>query len=252
VVARKVAADIFTRHSNLYYNLQPDDPKDNFVNLITSDDQFHKDWTQSGPGSVTLLPQSDGTFVLETVGPNTTGANSPFRTGYPTTSAFLQTQVQYGDMELRLEWKAFRVPAGSPQAISGVLLNSARATHANAVLIPINQAAISWHDDYENFPPDYKTTYGDSLFKTGAIYGIAPATRWMAKVDAPENFDGYWNEFRITLQDGKVTVVLNNVQVSQATLPSSISSSGFLGFEIRTGKVQFRNIRMKDLQKSHA
>lgn len=235
VVARKVAADIFGRHSNLYNHYVPDDPKDKFVPLVTSQDQFNKEWTFIGSGS----------FDLQQEDLSTIGASSNFlinSQGSGQYGFFQYTKKKFQDVEFRVEWKSFRVSPGSPLPLAGILLrsnNTGPNIHAESVLIPINQAA----KHVENG----RTSYGDSLYKTGSVSGVAPATRWMAKTEAPHGFDGYWNEYKITIKQNQVVVALNNKVVCKTALPPTKNASGYLGFEINTGQVQFRNIRARDL-----
>lgn len=91
--------------------------------------------------------------------------------------------------------------------------------------------------------------FGDSKYKTGAIYSIAPATQWAAKVLAPDdpNVDRYWNLFHLIANGSELIVHLNGKKISQGTLPSQKLSSGLIGLQFHTGRIQFRNLKLKPL-----
>ena len=98
--------------------------------------------------------------------------------------------------------------------------------------------------------------------KTGAIYNQASATIWSQKISAhnknlfaiPGNNnlivpnENYWNTYHITATDRKIIVELNRQIVSQtSTLNDNLVKPGFIGFQVHTGNVQFRNAYIKEL-----
>ena len=93
-----------------------------------------------------------------------------------------------------------------------------------------------------------RSIFGDSRFKTGAIYGVAAAKQWAAQVAAPDGNglgDRYWNTYEISARGNNVVVVLNGKPVCKASMPPSKRASGFFGLQFHTGRVQFRNLRLR-------
>jgi hypothetical protein len=69
---------------------------------------------------------------------------------------------------------------------------------------------------------------------------------------------GEWNNFEITVDGSKITVVLNgqaankfnftgDPQSPRRGLPSSAQDPRFIGLQTHTGRVLFRNIRWKEI-----
>ncbi|MEY4546495.1 MAG: hypothetical protein RL685_2690 [Pseudomonadota bacterium] len=154
------------------------------------------------------------------------------------------------DFEVFLEWKAFRGSGELPN--SGVLFrlpdpqgvnfsdeSALQSYFAQAVEVQIDESG----KNYRGAGAQPPAIFGDSRFKTGAAYGLAPARQWAAKALSPEGTDSYWNEFHITLVADRLEVRLNNKLVCKTVLPASKVHPGFFGLQFHTGKVQFRNIR---------
>jgi len=92
--------------------------------------------------------------------------------------------------------------------------------------------------------------FGNPRYKTGAIYGIAPATQWAGTVPAPDGAqtaERYWNVYQIKAQGNRVSVRLNGKPVCTGQLPVAKRASGFIGLQFHTGRVQFRNLKVKTL-----
>ncbi len=90
--------------------------------------------------------------------------------------------------------------------------------------------------------------FGSSLHKTGALYGISPALQWASKVAAPTDFDGYWNEYDVLVLNRTITVRLNSALILNGVpLPDNRPVRGFIGIQLHTGVVQFRHIRIHQL-----
>jgi choline dehydrogenase-like flavoprotein len=166
----------------------------------------------------------------------------------------------FDNFELIIDWKAFRTYRSQPLIPNaGILLRMPDPTGVDFS----NQTAFdNFYDRVTEIQIDEtgknfvrsrfpQAIFGDSLFKTGAIYGLAPATQWAAKALAPDGNDTanrYWNTFHVTAQDNKVTVRLNGKQVSEGIIPTPLKPlSGFIGLQFHTGRVQFRNLRIKPL-----
>jgi choline dehydrogenase-like flavoprotein len=160
-----------------------------------------------------------------------------------------------GDFDLAIEWKAFRTYNGQDIiANSGILLRTPDPRGVNFA------DAAQFADFYEKitevqidetakqfFSDTGRSVFGNSRFKTGALYGIAPATQWAANVASPDGPDlgnRYWNTYEISARGRNVRVVLNGKPVCQSDVPGGKNLKGFLGLQFHTGRVQFRNLRL--------
>jgi enterochelin esterase-like enzyme len=148
---------------------------------------------------------------------------------------WLMTGKEYGNFELRLE---FKVPPGGN---SGVALRSPLTGD------PAYQAMeIQILDDnaraYKNLPPDHYT---------GSIYGVAAPQK---RVSKPA---GEWNRFRIVCKGQEVTIELNGTQIIDANLeslkkehgkkhPGLLNRKGHIGVQSHDGRVEFRNLFIKE------
>jgi hypothetical protein len=153
---------------------------------------------------------------------------------------WLMTEKEYGDFELRLE---FKVPkAGN----SGVALRSALkgSPHLDAGM-EIQILDDAWHLDEKN----YKGL--KPAQRTGSIYGVVPPSK-----DALKPV-GEWNSYRIVAKGRQITVELNGTTVVDANLDEHkdkakehsgmLREKGHLGLQSHDGRVEFRNIRVKPL-----
>jgi hypothetical protein len=89
---------------------------------------------------------------------------------------------------------------------------------------------------------------GAAIHKTGAIYNQANQTLTLQ----PARPVSQWTEFEIRVVGQDYTVFLNGQQVTKFTntqpgrgLPSTTSAASFIGLQTHTGRVAFRNIRIK-------
>lgn len=150
---------------------------------------------------------------------------------------WLMTEKEYGDFELRLE---FKVPADG---------NSGVALRAPLMGNPATEAMeIQILDDnsprYRNLNPDRYT---------GSIYGVvAPSER----VGKPA---GEWNQLRIICNGPLVTIDLNGTQIVNANLdtlkeshekthPGLMREKGHIGVQSHDGHAQFRNLLIRELR----
>lgn len=230
VLARKVAGDIVDRHASFV-----DQPGVGFTpQSLTAG----AGWLQAPYAGMMQV----GTETVET---------------QPTSGlGFYYLPELLDDFELLVEWKAFRTLNGSPvMANSGLLLrmpdpsgvNFSNSTEADDFYAQTTEIQID--ESGKNFDArrNPMAIFGDSKFKTGAIYAVAPATQWAAKVAAPDGVpdEQYWNTFHIKAARSRVTVTLNGRTVCDADLPPSKQTTGFLGMQFHTGRVQFRNLRLR-------
>jgi hypothetical protein len=148
---------------------------------------------------------------------------------------WLFTDKQYGDFELRLE---FKVPKGGN---SGVGLRSPLKGDPAYVGMEIQIL-----DD-----PSYKGL--QKWQHTGSIYGVVPSSK------QPTNPVGQWNKYRIVCKGRHVSVELNGEKIVDANLddykkeharkhPGILRDRGHIGLQEHGGRVEFRNVFIKELK----
>jgi hypothetical protein len=202
--------------------------EDGFVSLF---DETLDQWDRFGHGVIQALP---GLGIIEC---GSLGADS--------TLGFIRTNRSFRNFVLRLDWKAFDIRANS-----GVFLRMPEVgdggldqVYRNSIEIQIDETGKDF--DAARYP---QAVYGSSLHKTGAVYGLAPATRWASKAVSPRFAQGYWNAFEITVNDDRISVLLNDEPVvREARLPAHLFGAGFIGLQCHTDVVQFRNIRIREI-----
>jgi choline dehydrogenase-like flavoprotein len=163
-----------------------------------------------------------------------------------------------GDFDLAVEWKSFRTYNGQDLfANSGILL---RSPDPSAVTFSNPSEFKAFYDSVTEVQIDEtgkqfsdatgQSIFGNSQFKTGALYGVAPAMQWAANVASPDGPDlgnRYWNTYEISARDKHIRVTLNGRVVSEADVPGGKRLRGFLGLQFHTGRVQFRNLRLNQI-----
>lgn len=147
---------------------------------------------------------------------------------------WLMTEKEYGDFELRLE---FKMPRGGN---SGVALRSPMKGDP-----AYTGMEIQILDD-----PAYKGL--KEWQHTGSIYGVVPAKKVATKPV------GEWNKYRIVCKGRHVTIELNGETIVNANLddykekharahPGILREKGHIGLQEHGGRVEFRNIYIKEL-----
>ena len=152
---------------------------------------------------------------------------------------WLMTEKEYGDFELRLE---FKVPTGGN---SGVALRSLMEGDPAYVGMEIQILDDSWYKNRSNYPNLKKTQL------TGSIYDVVPPEKDATKPA------GEWNQYQITAKGRHITVVLNGTKIVDANLddhkdradkhPGLLRQKGHLGLQSHDGRVEFRNLYVKPL-----
>jgi hypothetical protein len=148
--------------------------------------------------------------------------------------AWLMTEKEYGDYELRLEWK---VPI---KGNSGVGL---RAPMTGDPAYQGMEIQILDDANYKNLRP---TQY------TGSIYDVVAPSKNVTKPA------GEWNTYVITAKGPKITIELNGTKVVDANLddykaehgkkhPGLLRDKGHIGLQSHDGRVEFKNIYIKPL-----
>jgi hypothetical protein len=159
---------------------------------------------------------------------------------------WLMHPKEFGDLELRLEYKmrkggnsgiTLRCPRKPPKGLRGLKAEPAHLAYEIQLL------------DDEN----HKVEGKNPLTCTGAIFGIAPALK--QNVNKPL---GEWNDLRVVARGTKVTVTLNGETVQDVDLkkyadkvkgknPHFLDTKGHVGLQSWEGRVEFRNLRIKEL-----
>jgi hypothetical protein len=151
---------------------------------------------------------------------------------------WLLTEKEYGDFELRCEYR-WAKPGGN----SGIALRTPLAFNTDPAYAGMEIQLI----DDEGWPgklADYQ--------HTGSIYDVQPAQRALNKKI------GEWNQVRIVCQGRKVLVEQNGQELVQANLddymlkydrhPGLKRTRGAIGFQSYNIRVEFRNIDIKELK----
>jgi hypothetical protein len=149
---------------------------------------------------------------------------------------WLMSEKEYGNFELRLQ---FKVPPGA---------NSGVALRAPMKGDPAYQGMeIQILDDPA---PVYKGI--KDWQRTGSIYGVVPSS------SQPSKPLGEWNEYRIVCKGRQVTIELNGKKIVDANLddhtakhakshPGLLREKGHVGVQDHGGKIEFRNVFIKEL-----
>ncbi|MGE0541979.1 MAG: family 16 glycoside hydrolase [Dehalococcoidia bacterium] len=188
-------------------------------------------WEQFGAGTIQALPEWD---IIEC---GTSGTESVL--------GFVRTRKKYRNFVLKLDWKAFDIAANSGVFLRmpDVIDDDLQRVYRESIEIQIDETGKNFQADR-----DPQWLYGSSLHKTGAVYGVAPATRWASKAVSRYGSDGYWNAYEIMVQDDSISVQLNGeLVVDNAQLPAHLTRDGYIGLQCHTDVVQFRNIRLMEL-----
>lgn len=147
---------------------------------------------------------------------------------------WIMTEKEYGNFELRCD---FKVPKGGN---SGVALRSPMKGDP-----AYTGMEIQILDD-----PAYKGL--QKWQHTGSIYGV------VASSSQPTKPVGDWNTYRIVCKGRQVTIELNGTKIVDANLddhkekhakahPGILRDKGHIGFQEHGGKVEFRNVFIKEL-----
>lgn len=146
---------------------------------------------------------------------------------------WLMTEKEYGDFDLRLEYRMSR------EANSGVALRA--PMHGD----PAYQGMEIQLIDDVNWKGLRPTQF------TGSIYDVVPPS---VHVSRPI---GEWNQMHITARGRQITVQLNGTVIVNANLdehrgradkhPGLLRTKGHLGLQSHTSRVEFRDLYVKQL-----
>ena len=154
----------------------------------------------------------------------------------------------FENFRLTLQWMSFLLD-GDVTANSGVLLRAPKpgvfinqAFYDGTIEVQIDETGYDFFSSHR--------TFASPLHRTGAVYGLAPAKLWAAKLPfAPmTNREGTWNTYQIEVNGSSITVRLNDQLVSETNnLPIALQKSGYIGLQYHTGVTHFGNIRLETL-----
>ena len=153
---------------------------------------------------------------------------------------WLLTEKEFGDFEIRCEYRWEKVGGNSGVALRTPMKGDPAYVGMEIQLI-----------DDENWAKIHGGKLADWQ-NTGAIYNVQPP-----KLQANKPV-GEWNSIRIVASGRKVTVVLNDKDLVNANLddykdkyekhPGLTREKGHTGFQSHDGRVEFRNIYIKELK----
>lgn len=194
--------------------VQGQEKEKGWIDLLEGGD-LTKHWTTTGNWK--LSP--DGVVSLEP---------RPGEKGWSRFDAYLWAKQQYKDFEIEFEYK---VNKGG---------NSGFYFHVGDMKSPVAKGIEVQIYDSGSKAKDAKLTDHDS---GGIIPGIPP------KKNAAKPA-GEWNQFRITCQGNRVTIVLNGEVVNEVSLDhpkiKDRPSSGYIGFQDHALPLWLRNIRIRE------
>jgi Domain of Unknown Function (DUF1080)/GMC oxidoreductase len=223
-LCQKIAKHIRSRFTST--SLAPLEP--GYTSLF---DGSLNDWKFFGAGTIQSLA---GLSIIEA---GSAGTDSVL--------GFLRYEKQkFRNFNLKLDYKSFSIHANS-----GIFLRMPEIDNIDFDTLYSRSVEIQIDETGKNFIPSRigETVYGSPFHKTGAVYGIAPATKLASKAISPRGADGYWNSFEIEVHEKIITVKLNDQLVCEAELPDFLTAEGFIALQCHTDIVQFRNIRIKSI-----
>ena len=153
---------------------------------------------------------------------------------------FLLTEKEYGDFELKAEYRFLK-----PGTNSGVALRTPPTGDPAYVGMEIQLI------DDEGWESVHKSTLADYQH-TGSVYDVQPAKKQANKPI------GEWNVIHVTCKGRQVRIVLNGEELVNANLddyekkfakhPGLKRDKGHLGFQSYNTRVEFRNVAVKEVK----
>lgn len=154
----------------------------------------------------------------------------------------------FKDFRLTLQWMSF-ILDGDVTANSGIILRSPKpgvfinqSFYDDAIEVQIDETGYDFFSSSRAF--------ASPLHRTGAIYGLAPATHWGAKLSFKpmESREGRWNTYEIEVKGASIRVKLNGELISKTdSLPANLQKSGFIGLQYHSGVTHFGNVQLETL-----
>ncbi|MBP7935012.1 MAG: DUF1080 domain-containing protein [Phycisphaerae bacterium] len=170
-------------------------------------------WEPNGkPGSFTI---QDGAIVGD-------------RSGKSQTAYWLGTTREYGDFELRLQYKL------SPRGNSGIFIRAPHEGRTSRMGMEIQLL------------DDGARTGKPGVGDTGAIYQVVPPKAFVSRPA------GQWNDLSVLCLGPRVKVTLNGHIINDTLMTDHAAlrnrpRRGFIGLSAHTKPVQFRTLRLREI-----
>ena len=161
--------------------------------------------------------------------------------GVPT--GVLRTDRQYENFVLELEWRHLE-----PKGNAGLFVWSDPLTHQGTPFTRAIEIQILDGRNTENY-----TSHGDVFAIQGATFvpDRPHPNGWMRCLPSERRCrpSPQWNHYRVTCQDGKVTLAVNGEKVAGGH--SANPRKGYICLESEGGVVEYRNIKIHELPSNH-
>ena len=194
---------------------QADQPPEGFVSLFNGKDLTG--WKVNEGGKQSVWGASDGVLFVDGQG-----------------GGWLLTEKEYGDFEVKVEYKM------PDHGNSGLGLRTPRRgdpAYVGMEIQLIDDAGWKGLQEWQH---------------TGAIYNVVPPS------SLPGKPAGQWNKIHVTAKGRHIIVVVNDVKIVDADLdkyekdyakhPGLKREKGFIGLQSHDGRVEFRNLYVRELK----
>jgi 3-keto-disaccharide hydrolase len=189
-------------------------PPEGFVSLFNGKDLTG--WKVNQGGKMSVWGAKDGILFVDGRG-----------------GGWLLTEKEYGDFEVRLEYK---MPEHGNSGVGLRTPDKGDPAYVGMEIQLIDDGSWKGLQEWQH---------------TGAIYNVVPPS------SLPGKPAGQWNKIVITAKGRQVKVVLNDVKIVDANLddhkkdfekhPGLKREKGHLGLQSHDGRVEFRNLFVKEL-----
>lgn len=152
---------------------------------------------------------------------------------------YLATKAQYEDFKLIVEWHWPEKPGNS-----GVLMRITGDPMMlpNCVEVQLQSGSVGDMYGFQGFKIDgEKSRRFDNRNVAGGLRGLK-------KSESNEKNPGEWNQYDITVQGGKIIVILNGKKVNSAT--DCDVRAGQIGLQSEGARVQFRTVDLTPFESS--
>ncbi|MDC0267987.1 DUF1080 domain-containing protein [bacterium] len=158
-------------------------------------------------------------------------------TGIPTGA--MRTERQYENFILELEWRHL-VPGGNAGLfVWAEPLTAPGVPFLRAIEVQILDTAYG-KSDYFTTHGDIFPIHGSTMTPDSPSKGSRSFPDEMRSKSSPE-----WNHYRVTCDDGVIKLAVNGKEVSGGK--ECVFRKGYIALESEGGKVDYRNIRIKEL-----
>jgi len=215
-------------------------PEPDFRMLFDGTLGTFQQWRAAGPGTFALL---DGTMVGQPSGDHTVYYYAP---------------EAFADFILRLEFRTTDLGDNSGVFVRFRSPLPAWPDLGDARILG-NRAWVAALTGFEVQIDDWARPAGLDKHHTGAIYDIPTGQNGEPRAQefqrGPDLVPGNWNTLEISVVGDRYTVILNGVRTSEFVNPDTArgqssernAASGYVGIQAHSGRVAFRNIRVKPL-----